>query len=56
MDQENIGQGCPYAKGPVCDPKKGNCERCGWTPAVSQQRLAKFCEKHGIKLPVTNEK
>ena len=56
MENENISNGCPYNIGATCDPKKGNCERCGWNPAVSQQRLAKFCEKHGIKLPVTNEK
>ena len=56
MEEENNGQHCPYNEGTICDPKTRKCATCGWNPAVSQQRLAEFCEKHGIKLPMTNEK
>lgn len=29
---------CPYNEGRECNPKKRDCENCGWNPAVAEKR------------------
>lgn len=42
---------CLFNSGVVCDPDRGDCDGCGWSPAVSQERLRRICKTMGIPVP-----
>ena len=43
---------CKFNEGVDCHPFHRHCDRCGWNPAVSNARVEKFCQKHGIPVPL----
>lgn len=40
---------CKYTVGVVCPPYERKCEKCGWNPEVSENRLQKIKEARGYE-------
>ncbi len=42
---------CSYNIEVECSPRNRQCDICGWNPAVSRERLARYCADNGIPFP-----
>lgn len=46
---------CKFNEGVDCSPIGRHCERCGWNPAVAQERLIKICKAEDFTMPKREE-
>lgn len=46
---------CKYSSMIECQPSGRNCERCGWNPAVREERLRRAMKTQSYKVEVSQK-